>query len=211
MDFPKAICVVGTHANVGKTFVASMLTLGLRGLYWKPIQCGVSPQTDTEDAKELTGLPQEHFLREAFLFQSNVSPLLESLPIEIEELVPEKLPEEYTTLIIESPEGLMMPLNEHQSFLDFLTRFHLPVLFVVKTEEKEISSTLLALEKIQERDLPLIGIALNGDPNSEFRHTLESLVSSAPIFEIPYLIKKSPDTLFDCYGKTFGDKLAIAS
>ena len=30
-------------------------------------------------------------------------------------------------------------------------------------------------------------------------------------FKIPYLIKKSPDTLFDCYGKTFGDKLAIAS
>jgi dethiobiotin synthetase len=42
--FPHTMVIIGTNREVGKTVVSAVL----KGSYWKPIQCGVSPHTDTE-------------------------------------------------------------------------------------------------------------------------------------------------------------------
>ena len=58
------VFVTGTDTDVGKTVVSSALTLGLEAYYWKPIQAGTTPRTDTESVRAWTGLPDARFLPE---------------------------------------------------------------------------------------------------------------------------------------------------
>ncbi len=60
-----AIVVTGTDTGVGKTVVSAMLVLALDGCYWKPIQSGLTDQTDSEAVAALTGLPAARILPES--------------------------------------------------------------------------------------------------------------------------------------------------
>lgn len=66
MKFPPAFFITGTDTGVGKTFVSAVLTIGLQASYWKPIQSGIEPYTDTEWVQEKTALSAQHFLPEAY-------------------------------------------------------------------------------------------------------------------------------------------------
>ena len=103
--FPETLFITGTYANVGKTFVSAVLTLGLKGCYWKPIQCGVSPYTDTEWVHEATGLPHTHFLKESYRFGEPLLPHAQHTGIEIDTLKPEKRTR-HSPLIVEGAGAL---------------------------------------------------------------------------------------------------------
>ena len=44
----KPLIVTGSDTGVGKTVICAMLTLALKGIYWKPIQSGTDGGTDTQ-------------------------------------------------------------------------------------------------------------------------------------------------------------------
>ncbi len=50
------IFVTGTDTDVGKTLVCSWLCLHTQADYWKPIQCGTTPTTDSETVAQLSGV-----------------------------------------------------------------------------------------------------------------------------------------------------------
>ena len=59
--FPSEFFVAGTDTGVGKTVVAAILTAGLGGIYWKPVQSGLDGVADTERVRRLTGLGETPF------------------------------------------------------------------------------------------------------------------------------------------------------
>ena len=66
--------ISGTDTNIGKTVVAAMLTQALGATYWKPIQSGVEGGVDTKAVQKMTGLPNERFLPEQYVFTEPLSP-----------------------------------------------------------------------------------------------------------------------------------------
>ena len=74
MTAPGSVFVTGTDTDVGKTVVSAALTLGLGAYYWKPVQAGTDPSTDTRDVRAWTALPDDHFLPEAYTLREPMSP-----------------------------------------------------------------------------------------------------------------------------------------
>ena len=70
----KPLVVTGTDTDIGKSVVASMLTLALDAIYWKPIQAGTDGGTDTECVARMTGLGPERFRRERYVLKNPLSP-----------------------------------------------------------------------------------------------------------------------------------------
>src|SRR3989338_5913289 len=70
----KNIFINGTDTDIGKTVASTILVNGLQRNYWKPIQCGTSPQTDREFVTQYLGDNQTY--PETYLFTNPVSPHL---------------------------------------------------------------------------------------------------------------------------------------
>ncbi len=66
--------ITATGTDVGKTLVSAILVRALQGVYWKPIQSGALPQTDRQTVKNLTQLPDRHFLPEVYCLSQPLSP-----------------------------------------------------------------------------------------------------------------------------------------
>ena len=69
-----AIVIAGTDTDVGKTVFAAALAGALGADYFKPVQAGLEPPTDTDTVRALSGLPDAHFVPEAYRLRSPLSP-----------------------------------------------------------------------------------------------------------------------------------------
>ncbi|MEE9546599.1 MAG: AAA family ATPase, partial [Hyphomicrobium sp.] len=58
--------VTGTDTGIGKTVFAAALVRALDGVYWKPMQAGLTGETDSEIVRRLSGLSQDRILPEAY-------------------------------------------------------------------------------------------------------------------------------------------------
>src|SRR6188472_4029332 len=61
-DGVEGFFVTGTDTNVGKTLVAAWLVGQLDGCYWKPVQAGTRPKTDSDVVRRLSGAPSERIM-----------------------------------------------------------------------------------------------------------------------------------------------------
>ena len=71
---PSGFIICGTDTDVGKTIVSAWLVQGLKAIYWKPIQSGLTNGGDTHQVRKLLKLPETRFIKEAYKFQAPVSP-----------------------------------------------------------------------------------------------------------------------------------------
>ena len=175
MKFPKQLFITGTDTGVGKTVISALLTVGLKASYWKPIQSGTIPLTDTEWIKEHTKLPDERFFPEKYVLQKPLSPhlssMLENISISLDELhLPTKGP-----LIVEGAGGLMVPINEKgELIIELIKKFQLSTIVVARSALGTINHTLLTLSQLRLHQLPILGVILNGPKNRENRISIET-------------------------------------
>lgn len=203
MDFPDKIFIIGTDSGVGKTLVSAVLTFGLRGCYWKPIQCGVSPCTDTEWVHDTTGLSHTHFLKETFRFGNPISPHAQHTGITIADLKPHNIEHPHEHLIIEGTGGVMNPINEKQFYIDYIQETKIPTLLVVKNNKGAVNQAILTLEKLRERAIPVFGIVLNGNRDEINKRAIEEYCPVPYIFEIDIIDKITENALKDAFKVTF--------
>lgn len=177
-----SLFITGTDTGVGKSVVSAMLMLNLGFTYWKPIQSGLDEETDTEFVKRVTELPEDRFLSEHFRLKKPRSPH-ESAEAEGIKIEPHhfKLPfVENKRLLIEGAGGLLVPINYDFYMIDLIKQFKSSVILVCRTQLGTLNHTLLSLEALKTRNIPVIGIILNGPKDSENEKLLKKL-SYAPI------------------------------
>jgi len=177
-----SLFITGTDTGVGKTVVSAMLTLNLGLVYWKPIQSGLDEETDTEFVKRVTKLPDNHFIPERFRLKKPRSPHesaeAEGLEIQSNDF---KLPKiEPNKLLIEGAGGLFVPINNEFYMIDLIKQFKSSVILVCRTQLGTLNHTLLSLEALKNRNIPVLGLILNGPKDIENEKSLEKL-SYAPI------------------------------
>jgi dethiobiotin synthetase len=201
--------ISGTDTGIGKTLIAAMLLLATRGRYWKPVQSGNEGGTDTETVRKLTGLADEHFEGESYTLEQPLSPHLASrldkIRIETGKIIADF--DEYKTrgqriirseainnysyspnfLIIEGAGGLMVPLNEKNLIIDLIKKLGFPVVLVSRSTLGTINHTLLSLEALKSRKIPIAGIVMSGPENTENRIAIETYGRVKVLAEIPVL------------------------
>ncbi|MBB64168.1 MAG: dethiobiotin synthase [Waddliaceae bacterium] len=191
----RKIFVTGTDTGVGKTLVSAILMRALSATYWKPIQSGLDEETDTDFVRRITELPRKHFLPEGIRLQAPLSPhasaALEGRRIWMHELTP---PNNFNgeQLIIEGAGGLMVPLNDHDLLVDYIVELAVPVVLVARSGLGTINHTLLSLELLRNREVPILGVVMNGKPNPSNRQAIENYGHVDVLAEIPEIPVMSP-------------------
>jgi dethiobiotin synthetase len=196
--------ITGTDTGIGKTVFASMLTLALKGIYWKPIQSGTKDGTDLQTTKKLTGLSDEHFTAEAYVLSQPLSPHraaeLDKVSIDVERL---KLPSVSLPLIIEGAGGLMVPVTRDALFIDLFKQWRLPVILCARTALGTINHTLLSVEALKKRNILIHGIAFVGDDNPDNISTIAAFSGVKVLGRLPSLERIDKSTLEKAFAENF--------
>lgn len=162
------VFVAGTGTEVGKTVAAACLVEALDGDYWKPVQSGLDGETDTQTVSRLLGLGEERLYAPAYELKQPLSPhlsaRLDGVTIDMEAF---RLPPGERPLVVEGAGGLLVPLNEKDTMIDLIVRLGLPVVLVALSGLGTINHTLLGLEALAARSIPVLGVIVNGPPNPD--------------------------------------------
>ncbi|MGY3212337.1 dethiobiotin synthase [Mucilaginibacter sp. HD30] len=159
----KPIFITGIGTGIGKTVVAAILTESLKADYWKPIQSGDLDNSDTMKVKSLISNDKTVFHSETYRLTQPFSPhksaALDGVEISLNYF---KLPETKNTLIIEGAGGLMVPLNDKDLMIDLITNLNAEVVLVTQHYLGSINHSLLSLQVLYGRNIPVRAIIFNG-------------------------------------------------
>ncbi|EKD73857.1 MAG: dethiobiotin synthetase [uncultured bacterium] len=176
--------VTGTDTHVGKTVVSAMLLQLLQGCYWKPIQAGLPG--DLTDVQTLTGLPDKHFFSSTYNLNAPLSPhqaaLLEDIQIDLQSC---RVPVCENALIVEGAGGVFVPINDMACMLDLMKQLNFPVIIVARGTLGTINHTLLTIEALRHRQIPIHGVVFNGDLNPANQKTIEEWGNVRTLFHVP--------------------------
>ena len=181
--------VCGTDTDVGKTVVSALLVQGLEARYWKPVQSGTEPGGgDAATVQQLLQLAPDRLVPEAYRLTMPASPhwAAERDGVRIKPSAL-GLPAGDRALVVETAGGLMVPLRRDWLQIDQLVSWMLPVVLVARSTLGTINHTLLSVEALQRRSIPLLGLILNGALHPDNPRTLEALSGVPVLAELPPL------------------------
>jgi dethiobiotin synthase len=203
--------VTGTDTDVGKTLVSAWLMTHLDAVYWKPVQAGVEPETDSMTVRRLAEVAADRILPEAYLLPDAMAPheaaRRAGVTIEMAKLAP---PAANRLLIAEGAGGILVPLTDTDYVIDLAGQLQLPILLVARSTLGTINHTLLSIEALRRRGLPLAGVVMNGPETPHNRAAIERYGDVNVIAEIPWLPSVTRATLREIEPELDLDKLARA-
>lgn len=184
----RPIVVTATDTDAGKTVFSAALVGALDGVYWKPVQAGIEGGTDSDTVRRLSGLPVDRILPEAYRLNTPASPhlaaVIDGVTIEPGPLEP---PACDRPLVIEAAGGLLVPLADDLLFADLLGRWQLPTVLVARTTLGTINHSLLSIEALRARKVPILGIAFVGDPHEENERIIPALGGVRALGRLPWV------------------------
>lgn len=196
--------VTGTDTGIGKTVFSAALAGALGGYYWKPVQSGLDEETDSQIVHRLGRVPADRILPEMYRLQTPASPhlaaRLDHVEIEPGRLAP---PVMDATLIIEGAGGLLVPLTETAVFADVFARWQIPVILCARTGLGTINHTLLSLEALRHRAIPVFGVAFIGDEQAETQRIIAAMGQVRLLGRLPRIDPLTPDNLGHAFRENF--------
>lgn len=171
----KQFFITGIGTEIGKTVVSSILTEYLQADYWKPIQSGDLHFSDTMKVQSLISNAKSYFHPERYRLNSPLSPhasaALDGVQIKLSDFI---LPQTSNHLIVEGAGGLMVPLNDQYLMLDLIQQLQIPVILVSRNYLGSINHTILSIEALKHRKIPIAGIVINGESNPATESFIEN-------------------------------------
>lgn len=198
------LVVTGTDTGIGKTVFSAALADAIGACYWKPVQSGLDDETDSEAVATLGRISQDRILAEAWRLRTPASPHLsaeiDGVAIEPDMLTP---PPRLSPLVIEGAGGLLVPLTRRQTFVDVFARWRLPVILCARTALGTINHTLLSLEALRRREIPVLGVAFIGDAQPDTIDIVREMGAVSILGRLPRLDPLSPDALRSAFADHF--------
>lgn len=168
------ILLVGTDTGVGKTFVACRLIRALRRAgvdvgVMKPFESGFVRAGDSDAAALMTTAhcsdPLD--LVTPYRFRAPLAPAIAAaregkrVRFDLVERAFATLRKRHTRLVIESAGGVYSPLAPGLLVADLASRLDVPVVLVAPNRLGTISQTLLAIEALERRAIPIRAVVLS--------------------------------------------------
>ena len=194
--------VSGTDTGIGKTIFSAALTQALQGSYWKPVQSGLEEETDSEIVRRLA--PECPVLPEQWRLQLPASPHLSAQAegVEIDPAVL-NIPHCDRPLVVEGAGGLMVPLTRAETYLDIFTRWQLPVILCARTQLGTINHSLLSLETLRSRNIPVLGVAFIGHAHEDSEGIICELGKVRRLGCLPVLDDLNSQALAQAFAENF--------
>jgi dethiobiotin synthetase len=169
----KSIFISGTDTGVGKSLVSAglarlWLNQGYRVGVLKPVASGGFPSEDGKLLQRAAKLPDSaypsivpiHYRQPLAPYVAAWKEGAVSLP-KIEKAYQEaKL--KYDRLVVEGIGGVLVPITQNFSAIDWLVKWNLPTLVVARAGLGTINHTLLTMEALEKRKVKVMGILVNG-------------------------------------------------
>ncbi|WP_170002639.1 dethiobiotin synthase [Pseudopontixanthobacter vadosimaris] len=197
----RTLVIAGTDTDVGKTVFAAGLAAATGRFYWKPVQSGNDDGGDSATALSL-GVPADRILPEAYSLKTPVSPHraaeIDRVTIEQERL---KLPE--LPCIVETAGGVLVPLTRDTLFIEIMAWWRAPVILVARTALGTINHSLLSLEALRARDIPVLGIAFIGPAHQDSESTICDMGKVKRLGRLPSLEDLTAETLGSAFSASF--------
>jgi dethiobiotin synthetase len=208
----RGLFVTGTDTGVGKTAVCAALMLRYPGTrFWKPIQTG--PDDDTAEVLRLSAACRESAYFHGVRLTDPVSPHLAAkrahTRIDLPFLTAD-VKKSQGTWIVEGAGGALVPINESDLMVHLMERLGLPVVVVARTSLGTINHTLLTLEAVRARKLPVAGVVMVGEPNSDNRAAIEGYGQAVILGEMPRMEPVTPDALASWATSHFDEQRRLA-
>jgi len=189
--------VSGTDTNIGKTVFCAGLCGLLGARYWKPVQAGLPGDSDV-----VTALSGVEIVPEAYVLKLPASPhqsaAEDGVVIDPDSLVPPDGP-----VVIEGAGGLMVPLTREVLYIDVFARWELPLILCARTKLGTINHTLLSIEAIRRRGIPLHGVAFIGEANEESEKIITEIGQVKRLGRLPVIEPLTAGRLAGVFAKTF--------
>ena len=151
--------VTGTDTGIGKTIFSAGLAQATGAPYWKPIQSGLEEETDSEIVARLAGVS---IISEAYRLVTPASPHIaaeiDGVNIDVETLAPPP-----GKLIVEGAGGALVPVTRRTLYADLFAKWQVPVIVCARTALGTINHSLLTIEALKSRGVPIHGLAFLGD------------------------------------------------
>jgi dethiobiotin synthetase len=199
-----AVFITATGTDIGKTFLATALIRHLRSADTavhaiKPVVTGVDQDSwqASDPAALLGALGKAATLAEIerispWRFKAPLSPDMaaqqEGRAIAFPELVEfcRQAAARRGTVIIEGIGGIMVPLDEHRTVLDWMSVLRLPIVLVAGTYVGTISHTLTSLGVLARRNLNVAAVVVSESRESaaSLEDTLATLTRFADAIEV---------------------------
>jgi dethiobiotin synthetase len=157
--------ITGIGTDVGKTVASAIVTQALEADYWKPVQAGDLQLSDTHKVKNQVANEKSQFHPNAYALNTPASPHLaaelDGITINLNQI---KEPETNNHLVIEGAGGILVPLNNNDCIIDLIQPDY-KVIVVSRHYLGSINHTLLTIEALKRRNIPVAGIIFSGDEN----------------------------------------------
>lgn len=172
------IFITGTGTGVGKTFL-SCLILSKYGndkdlSYWKPVQTGT--EKDSDSVRKISSV---RIIPTVYDFTFPASPHFsaekENREIDFEFLLNEMQQKKSERIISEGAGGILVPLNRRFVFADLLEKLQIPVLVSASSELGTVNHTLLTLQNLRNRNIPVHGFFFCGRKNETSEDSAETI------------------------------------
>ena len=182
----RRLFVTGIGTNVGKTVISAILTQKLKSDYWKPIQAGDLNNTDSMKVSQWVDNTISTIHPEAYRLTQPMSPHAaaerDGININLNDIISA---ETTRNLIIEGAGGLMVPLNKNDLVVDMISHFQAETVLVSRHYLGSINHTILSIEALRSRNIPITGIIFNGDDNRDTESIIKSVCAVPILGRIP--------------------------
>ncbi len=174
--------ITGTGTEVGKTLItagiaAAAIARGKSTAVIKPVQTGVPDYprdigTVAQLVPGLTSLPPEIACPYEFSLAASPHLAAETAGAVIEpEIIATAVAKAQKTpgldiLLIEGAGGLMVPLRNNYTNIDLIKTLNVPVVLTALAGLGTLNHTLLSMEALKNRKIPIAGIIINRMPSS---------------------------------------------
>ncbi len=173
MSKKRSVFITATDTGVGKTMISGLL---VRFLRQQTIKAGYQKWASTGDAEnpadlsacqKMAGLEPDPTLldlqvpyRFAFPASPHLAGELEQRAIDPERIISAylEMAERNDVLVVEGVGGLLVPLRRDLLLADLLSRLKLPTIIVARSGLGTINHTLLTIEALRSRQIPVAGV-----------------------------------------------------
>ena len=202
----QTIVVTGTDTGIGKTVFAAALTGALGASYWKPVQAGLEPDGsgDADIVTRLSGVDLSRVLPNAYRLATPCSPHraaeIDGVAIDLAALTP---PAVDGPLVIEGAGGVLVPVTREATFADVFARWGHPAVIVARTELGTINHSLLSIEALRRRGVPILGVAFVGEANEDSEATICAMGQVPRLGRLPCIARLDRQSLAIAFARNF--------
>ncbi|MGV1682658.1 dethiobiotin synthase [Sphingopyxis sp. NJF-3] len=191
--------VTGTDTGIGKTVFSAALAGALGLPYWKPIQSGLEEESDSETVARLAGVP---LLPEAYRLKTPASPHL-AAEIDGVTMDPDRLTPPAGDLLIEGAGGALVPVTRTLLYADLFARWQIPVIVCARTGLGTINHSLLTIEALTSRGVPIHGLAFLGDRQEDSEAIIAAISGVRRLGRLPIVDPLTPENLAAAFASNF--------